>query len=513
METTPNSEDPNLSHPGQQIQYTLAPVLFKALYAKRYSAKQTGPPPPSKSLFPGSIVRQGLLIIPEEYILVEKDENLQLYKLGEGGVFTLDVVTDNVFGKLNRPKIKIIKNRRCVGAEEKGGHGRTLLLVRSTVSLDPLSLLPDNTELPLLSRGKAVGKIHPGQGDFTGSGHENAQGRGHENAQGRGHTNCYGSAIYDDMESLVNSNLVVTADRLNTSECAPIVAVLDTGIIYTEESPEKQELTSCRTNHTGWNFVDPDTLPQDDHPHHHGTRIATIIRQQSPKASIVPVKVSNQDNVCTLYDVLCGLEYSRVIGAKVINASWSFPASSETPIPLLRAAIERFDGWFVCAAGNTSQYFPDVSNHGNPLPLGADNHYLYPACYSCTIDKVITVTTAITFRLPDARACPAGERIKWLDVRQVTENRSNLFVDVGVIANAPLPGSVTNRGFLTRGFSPSDGSSFATPCITGAVADLLVQDENSSLPVTNHALLKKIAPKTDAGQLGKDIKDGRFFII
>ncbi len=207
MEPTPTPVNPHLLlRPVQPVPFVLAPVLFDALYLEKrndspdkylYDKSQIKPsdtekynpekpefPPIEKTLFPGSIIRQGLRIIPQQYILVEKDTDRKLNQLDEGQTFILDVKESNSFGQLNQPEITIIKNRRC--ASPKDEHGRTLLLIESSVSLDPLSLLPDNTKLSLLSDDIVLVKFIPDRVILLGTAMKMLRGVGMKMLRGAG---------------------------------------------------------------------------------------------------------------------------------------------------------------------------------------------------------------------------------------------------------------------------------------------------------------------------------------
>jgi subtilisin family serine protease len=118
----------------------------------------------------------------------------------------------------------------------------------------------------------------------------------------------------------------------------------------------------------GWDFVNNDNNPMDDHSH--GTHISGIIAEQlrtnEPDVNyqLMAVKVLDENGVGNTFDAICGILYAAEKGAKVINASWGYYGGSEK---LLQRAI-RYAGSkgaiFVNSAGNErtdiaiTKYYP-----------------------------------------------------------------------------------------------------------------------------------------------------------
>ncbi|MFH1364530.1 MAG: S8 family serine peptidase, partial [Candidatus Aenigmatarchaeota archaeon] len=87
------------------------------------------------------------------------------------------------------------------------------------------------------------------------------------------------------------------------------VCVVDTGVDY-----------KTVTNYlTGYDFVNNDADPMDDHGH--GTEVAYIIQNVSPKASIIGVKVLNASGRGYGSDVMEGIAYCMTNGAHIISMS------------------------------------------------------------------------------------------------------------------------------------------------------------------------------------------------
>ncbi|MCB0628810.1 MAG: S8 family serine peptidase [Lewinella sp.] len=118
----------------------------------------------------------------------------------------------------------------------------------------------------------------------------------------------------------------------------------------------------------GWDFVNNDNNPMDDHSH--GTHISGIIAEQLRKNEpdvnyqLMAVKVLDENGVGNTFDAICGILYAAEKGAKVINASWGYYGGSEK---LLQRAI-RYAGSkgaiFINSAGNeradiaVTKYYP-----------------------------------------------------------------------------------------------------------------------------------------------------------
>lgn len=177
----------------------------------------------------------------------------------------------------------------------------------------------------------------------------------------------------------------------SSKKTAPItVAVLDTGIdfnyqdktvngepqlvFWENDDPvngreDESDDPFCLTDDViGWDFVNNDNNPMDDHSH--GTHVSGIIAEQlrtnEPDVNyqLMAVKVLDENGVGNTFDAICGILYAAEKGAKVINASWGFYGGSEK---LLQRAI-RYAGSkgaiFVNSAGNErtdialTQYYP-----------------------------------------------------------------------------------------------------------------------------------------------------------
>ncbi|MDO8336208.1 MAG: S8 family serine peptidase, partial [Candidatus Saccharibacteria bacterium] len=157
------------------------------------------------------------------------------------------------------------------------------------------------------------------------------------------------------------------------------VAVVDTGVAYEDYDPVGAENyvkapDFASTNFaSGYDFVNSDNHPNDDHGH--GTAIASMIAESTNNSlggaslaynvTIMPIKVCSSLGTCSDYNIASGINYARSNGAKVINLSLGGLDYS----PVMQASIDA--AWkagvvVVAATGNdgigTVQY-PGRGSH------------------------------------------------------------------------------------------------------------------------------------------------------
>lgn len=183
--------------------------------------------------------------------------------------------------------------------------------------------------------------------------------------------------INDGLSKMVSSNQGVT------------VAVLDTGIMYDYpgfSSPflYNSGVDACSDNGYnelfGWNFVDEDNNPYDDHRGRHGTIVSTLIASQFEAANlnyqILPVKVANSNGNIRYFDALCGFQYAaNKPDVNVINMSFGWNQYE-------RELLEKFiddaeDILVVTSAGNkglnndTTPHYPSSYESDNLIAVAA----------------------------------------------------------------------------------------------------------------------------------------------
>ena len=446
----------------------------------------------SEPLFPKEVRldKWGRLVDPRQFIISGTGPAIDKFLVGFR--FRLEPTT-HVPGIKGQVKVRVIKSNK----PSPTGKRYVLLQTMDQSSIDEL----ENAEEVNIYRGEVstqvVGVIHPGDSNSDG-------GRVHS-----GQPSCYGASLLvrqrgdggaDPLAEVETVSRIATYER-DAALGTATVAVLDSGIWF-DKFADRRRRTLC--SDIGWDFVsgssiDGDPFPDDDHPGLHGTKICTIIKYTAPGVGILPVKISKPNGTLTLYDALCGLEFARTHGARVVNASWSFMASGArtkaagADYPLLLQAIRDLEDagiMVVAAAGNKNQYPPGADGHigegGAPL--------IYPACYNMQ-DNVITVTTVIASVAP-------------IKVFSVFENFSNEFVDTGTVANAVAPepdGQFKIPGFLNS----YRGTSFATPYLAAKIAQVM-----STTPgyMSKRALLHRLREFHVENDLKNEIRDGGSYV-
>jgi hypothetical protein len=182
---------------------------------------------------------------------------------------------------------------------------------------------------------------------------------------------------YDELQNeppVANSPL--TAAQVASLSLAPDgavkIAVLDTGLdldhpmlagyVFRNDDPigdGNDDDNDCYVdNAVGWNFVDGNNNPSDDHSH--GSHVSGIIAQnlddcQNCPFQIIPYKTHSSYGVGTLFATSCAMLQAAINdGADVINASWGFYGGGSG---ILSAAIDtagNYGALVIAAAGNDS---------------------------------------------------------------------------------------------------------------------------------------------------------------
>jgi subtilisin family serine protease len=214
-----------------------------------------------------------------------------------------------------------------------------------------------------------------------------------------------------------------------------VVAILDTGL-----DPEHQAFDGRLSSH-GYDFVDYDDEPweeangQDDDEdgltdagYGHGTMVAGIVALVAPEATILPIRVLNDEGQGNLFAIAQGMIYARIRGADVINMSFGVPLNTATMEHFLRIA-DHLGLLIAAGAGNENREEPPY----------------YPA-----YDERVFMITALDS----------------LDVKAD-------FADFNSEVLVSAPGVAVRSAYPGDDWGIGSGCSFATPFVSGEIALIL----------------------------------------
>lgn len=153
-----------------------------------------------------------------------------------------------------------------------------------------------------------------------------------------------------------------------------IVAVIDTGVAYaTNEERGFLKVEDLSRFVDGYDFVDDDTYPFDEHGH--GTHVAGTVGQTTnneygvasvaPEAQIMPIRVLNSSGYGRTADIADAIRFAADNGADVINLSLGGPYPSRILADAVDYAYQR-GVVVVAAAGNANTprpHYPAGYNH------------------------------------------------------------------------------------------------------------------------------------------------------
>ncbi len=221
----------------------------------------------------------------------------------------------------------------------------------------------------------------------------------------------------------------------------------------------------------GYNFADDDNpaTPQaGNNPmdtNEHGTHVSGIIAAQhsagpiqgmAERAKILPLRFINASGAGSVSGAIAAIQYAVAAHAKVINASWGGDACS-VALQNTVAQLESQGVMFVAAAGNG-----DSSGRG----LNLDITPSYPAAFGFPGQITVLATTE-------------------LDAQAEFSNYSFTLTQMG----APGVGIVST---VPGGTKSLDGTSMATPFVTGAAALLFGLNPSATVAQVKNALVKSI---------------------
>lgn len=215
----------------------------------------------------------------------------------------------------------------------------------------------------------------------------------------------------------------------------------------------------------GWDFVNNDNDPSDDHQFGHGTHVAGIIGARgdnglgiagvSWRSRIMPLKFLDASGSGFTGDAIAALQYARQMGADLSNHSWGGGLFSQALRDEFLLA-QQAGMLCVAAAGN---------NFGNDN----DEAPLYPASYDLDIIISVSATDPV-----DSLANFANRGLSSVDL-----------CAPGYGIYSTLPGG--QYGYL-------NGTSMAAPFVTGALALLQSLQPTMSWEAQRQRLLRSVRP-------------------
>ena len=264
------------------------------------------------------------------------------------------------------------------------------------------------------------------------------------------------------------------------------VAILDTGVAYENYQIYQQAPDLANTHFVnGYDFINGDTHPNDDNGH--GTHVAGTLAQSTNNgegvagvaynANIMPVKVLDSLGQGTYAGIIQGIEFAVANGAKVINLSLSGHSGSQALEEAVNQA--RAQGVLVvAAAGNNNGAVEYPARYDSVLAVGAvrfDKSRARYSNYGSALDVV----------------APGGDN-------QVDQNGDG-FGD-GIVQQTFRSGEINTFRYLFM-----EGTSMATPHVSGLAALLLAQNPTLSVDALENAI-KSTA--LDLGTAGEDEEYG-----
>jgi len=272
---------------------------------------------------------------------------------------------------------------------------------------------------------------------------------------------------------------LATAWDHGTSASNVVVAIVDSGIRLTHEDLKDNLWTN--PNEIAGNGIDDDRdgIVDDVHGMNalsrngniaddvgHGTHVAGIIGAAGNnskgsagvvwKVQLMPLKFMDKSGEGSTLDAIACIDYARIHGAQIINASWGSPATSQA----LGNAVSRARTAgiiFVAAAGNDG--------------LSTDSSPTYPADY--LFDNLISVGASDRYdRLATFSNYGAGS----------------------VHLLAPGVSIYSTWDTSNSAYKTLDGTSMAAPYVTGAFALLKARFPEKSYTDLIDAVLKSVDP-------------------
>ncbi|MFP5273432.1 S8 family serine peptidase [Coleofasciculus sp.] len=261
-----------------------------------------------------------------------------------------------------------------------------------------------------------------------------------------------------------------------------VIGVIDTGVDYTHPDLNDNMWTNPGEipgdgidndsngyvdDYYGWDFANNDCDPWDDQGH--GTHVAGTIAAKgnnnsgvigvAPYAKIMALKWINANGGGDTFDAIQAVEYATMMGVNLTNNSWHIPSYSQG----------LYDA--IAAAGQAGQLFISSAGNGGFDGIGDNNDVTphYPSNYD--LDNIICVAA--------------------------TDDCDNLasFSNYGVTSvDLGAPGVDIYSTIPGGGYGSKNGTSMATPHVSGVAALIWSQNPELSASEVKNQILSTVDP-------------------
>lgn len=241
------------------------------------------------------------------------------------------------------------------------------------------------------------------------------------------------------------------ADSLENKTNTLKVAVLDSGInashlIFDDNGKNRIDTSQSK------NYLDPDNITtnvNDDNGH--GTMVSGVIVESTPRnVTIVPIKICDSAGGCPVVSILYGADYAAQLGVDVVNMSVGITQADVNKSEVVLNAFQSI--------------FTDIMNDGGPIYVAAaGNESLDTIDYPAAAPGVIAVTSV-------------GQTNQFS-----TDFGEGKGSNYGIRANFSAPGEnliLPYMGSTTVMVNGASGTSFSSPFVASAVADILMENPN-----------------------------------
>jgi len=270
---------------------------------------------------------------------------------------------------------------------------------------------------------------------------------------------------------------------ITTGSSSVVVGVIDTGIDYSHPDLAANmwmnpgEIAGDGIDNDGngyiddvygWNFADKNNDVMDGNGH--GTHVAGIIGAVGNNSmgvtgvcwnvKLAAIKIMDSKGYATLSGIIEAIQYAKDMGIDITNNSWGVTIDS----PLLKNAIDSYDGLFVCAVTNDAERDVDVSPS-------------YPECYGSECDEILSV---------------ANSNSNDVIISGYGKNTVHLAAP-GTGIYSTYPTSLSTELDI-RGYKSKTGTSMAAPLVTGTAALLRSVDPDLTTGEIKEIILNSVDP-------------------